>query len=101
MSEYTVVIERSEHNFGAWVPDLDGCVATGVTLDEVTTNIREAIEFHLEGMLLNGEAVPPPSSSIVTTNGPPRGARLSSTTIFVLGGLNDTALSMTLRNTWP
>lgn len=67
MSEYTVVIERSEHNFGAWVPDLDGCVATGVTLDEVTTNIREAIEFHLEGMLLNGEAVPPPSSSIVTT----------------------------------
>ncbi len=67
MSEYTVVIERSDHNFGAWVPDLDGCVATGVSLEEVTANIRDAIEFHIEGMLLNGEVVPLPSSSIVTT----------------------------------
>ena len=67
MSEYTVVIEQSEHNYGAWVPDLDGCVATGSTLEEVTANIREAIEFHIEGMLLHGETVPPPSSSIVTT----------------------------------
>ena len=67
MSEYTVVIEKSEHNFGAWVPDLDGCIATGATLDEVTANIREAIEFHIEGMLLHGEVVPSPSSSIVTT----------------------------------
>ena len=67
MSEYTVVIEKSEHNLGAWVPDLDGCIATGATLDEVTANIREAIEFHIEGMLLHGDVVPPPSSSIVTT----------------------------------
>ena len=47
-----------DHNFGAWVPALDGCVATGSTLEEVTTNIREAIEFHIEGMLLAGESVP-------------------------------------------
>lgn len=67
MSEYTVVIERSDHNYGAWVPDLDGCVATGATLDEVKVHIREAIEFHIEGMLLNGEDVPSPSSLIVTT----------------------------------
>ena len=67
MSEYTVVIERSDHNYGAWVPALDGCVATGSTLEEVTTNIREAIEFHIEGMVLAGEAVPVPSSAIVTT----------------------------------
>ena len=67
MNEYTVVIERSDHNYGAWVPDLDGCVATGATLDEVKVHIREAIEFHIEGMLLNGEDVPSPSQSIVTT----------------------------------
>jgi predicted RNase H-like HicB family nuclease len=65
VAEYTVVIEKSEHNYGAWVPDLDGCVATAATLEEVTENIRGAIEFHIEGMLLHGE-VPPPSHSIVT-----------------------------------
>jgi len=67
VSEYTVVIEKSKHNYGVWVPDLDGCVATGTTIEELTANIREAIEFHVEGMLLHGEVVPPPSSSIVTT----------------------------------
>ena len=67
MSEYTVVIERSDQNCGAWVPDLDGCVATGATLDEVKVHIREAIEFHIEGMLLNGEDVPSPWRAIVTT----------------------------------
>jgi predicted RNase H-like HicB family nuclease len=66
VTEYTVVIEKSEHNYGAWVPDLDGCVATGETLEDVTENIRQAIEFHIEGMLLHGEVVPPPSNSIVT-----------------------------------
>ena len=49
------------------MPALDGCVATGSTLEEVTTNIREAIEFHIEGMVLAGEAVPVPSLAIVTT----------------------------------
>jgi predicted RNase H-like HicB family nuclease len=67
MTEYPVVIEKSDHNDGAWVPDLDGCVATGDSLTEVTMNIREAIEFHIEGIRLRDERIPAPSSSIVTT----------------------------------
>ncbi len=67
MTEYTVVIEKSDHNYGAWVPDVDGCVATGDSLEEVTLNIREAIEFHIEGIRLRGERIRTPSSFIVTT----------------------------------
>jgi hypothetical protein len=44
MTEYAVVIERSPNNYGAWVPDLDGCVSTGKTLEEVKVNITEAID---------------------------------------------------------
>jgi len=50
MTEYAVVIERSPNNFGAWVPDLDGCVSTGKTLEEVKRNIVEAIEMHIESL---------------------------------------------------
>ncbi len=59
---YAVVIERAELNWSAYVPDLPGCVATGQTIDEVTREIREAIEFHLEGMRADGSAIPPPSA---------------------------------------
>ena len=64
--EYTVVIEKSEKKFGAWVPDLPGCVSTGSTIEEATKNIAEAIEFHLESMLLHGEAIPQPTTSVAT-----------------------------------
>ena len=56
---YTVVIEKADNNYSAYVPDLPGCVATGATLDEMKEMIREAIEFHVEGMLLHGETIPP------------------------------------------
>jgi predicted RNase H-like HicB family nuclease len=56
--KYAVVIEKAEKNYSAYVPDLPGCVSVGDTLEEVEQMIREAIEFHLEGMLLDGEAVP-------------------------------------------
>jgi predicted RNase H-like HicB family nuclease len=56
--KYTVVIEKAKKNYSAYVPDLPGCVAVGDTLEEVKQMIREAIEFHLEGMLLDGEPVP-------------------------------------------
>jgi predicted RNase H-like HicB family nuclease len=46
---YAVVIENAGPNFSAYVPDLPGCVATGVTLAETEAAIREAIEFHLDG----------------------------------------------------
>ncbi len=61
MAEYTVIIEKSETNFGAWVPDLEGCVSVGATPEEVEQNIREAIELHLQGMREDGEAIPAPS----------------------------------------
>jgi predicted RNase H-like HicB family nuclease len=62
--KYAVVIEKAQLNYSAYVPDLPGCVATGSTIEEVEKEIREAIEFHIEGMRKDGEAVPQPSSSV-------------------------------------
>jgi predicted RNase H-like HicB family nuclease len=64
MTEYAVVIERSPNNYGAWVPDLDGCVSTGETIEEVKVNIAEAIEMHIESLREHGEAVPPPVARV-------------------------------------
>ena len=61
--EYLVVIERGPSSFGAYVPDLPGCVAVGETRSEVETLIREAIELHIEGLREEGQPVPEPSSS--------------------------------------
>ncbi len=60
---YLVIVEKGPSSYGAHVPDLPGCVAVGETKDEVLTLIREAIEFHLEGMKQDGEPIPPPSST--------------------------------------
>jgi predicted RNase H-like HicB family nuclease len=62
--KYAVVIEKAPSNYSAYVPDLPGCVATGATVEEVEREIREAIEFHIEGMRKDGEIVPPPSSTV-------------------------------------
>ena len=61
---YAVVIEKGEAGFGAYVPDLPGCVAAGASRDEVVKLIQEAIEFHIEGLRQDGEPVPEPTSSI-------------------------------------
>ncbi len=61
MKEYTVILERGEKNWSAYAPDLPGCIATGKTREETLARMREAIEFHIEGMRLNGEAVPEPT----------------------------------------
>ena len=61
---YAVVIERANGNFSAYVPDLPGCVATGATVEETEKSIREAIEFHLDGMRQDGVAIPTPSSLV-------------------------------------
>ena len=60
---YLVVVERGPTSYGAYVPDLPGCIAAGDTRDEVLELIREAIEFHLEGLAHDGEPIPPPASS--------------------------------------
>lgn len=61
---YAVVIEKSESNFSAYVPDLPGCVATGATFEEVEREIRAAIEIHVSGMRQDGTPVPAPSSRV-------------------------------------
>lgn len=61
---YAVVIEKAPSNLSAFVPDLPGCVATGDTMEEIEKNIREAIEFHIDGMRQDGEEVPLPSSAV-------------------------------------
>ena len=59
---YAVVIEKGERNYSAYVPDWPGCVSVGDTLEEAKAEIREAIEFHLEGMRDDGSPIPKPSS---------------------------------------
>jgi predicted RNase H-like HicB family nuclease len=59
---YLVVIEKGPTSWGAHVPDLPGCVAVADTRAEVMTLIREAIDFHIEGLREQGEPVPAPSS---------------------------------------
>ena len=61
---YAVVIEKAEGNYGAYVPDLPGCVATGDTIEQVEREIQEAIEFHIEGLRADGLPIPEPSSRV-------------------------------------
>jgi predicted RNase H-like HicB family nuclease len=61
--DYSVVIEKAPNNYSAYVPDLPGCISTGKTVEETLRNIRDAIEFHIEGMRLHGEAIPVPSTT--------------------------------------
>jgi predicted RNase H-like HicB family nuclease len=62
MSKYLIVIEKTGTGFSAYSPDLDGCVSTGNTRDEVEGNMKEAIEFHLDGLREEGDTIPKPST---------------------------------------
>ena len=61
---YAVIVEEGESSFGAYVPDLPGCVAVAETRNEVLRLIEEAIEFHVDGLRQDGQPIPEPSSSI-------------------------------------
>ena len=61
---YAIVIERTDNNFSAYVPDLPGCVATGATVAETEAAIREAIAFHIEGMQEDGLPIPAAASQV-------------------------------------
>ena len=61
---YAVVFEQTPNNYGAYAPDVRGCVSTGSTWEEIQANIREALAFHIEGMAENGETIPEPRMSI-------------------------------------
>ncbi len=62
--KYLLVIETTATGFSAYSPDLPGCVATGETRAQCVEQMREAIDFHIEGLRAEGETVPPPSSSV-------------------------------------
>jgi predicted RNase H-like HicB family nuclease len=64
MKRYAVVIEKTDTGYGAYVPDLPGCVAAGDTYEETDRFIREAIPFHIEGLRRNGDPVPEPSTRV-------------------------------------
>ena len=67
MKAYAVIYERGgdgQENWGAYVPDLPGCITTGETFEEARRNIREAIELHVEGLQAEGLPVPEPSTEV-------------------------------------
>jgi len=66
MNEYAIVIEDAGANLAAYVPDLPGCIGAADTIEEIEELMRDAIEFHIEGMLLHGEEVPPPTTRVST-----------------------------------
>ena len=61
---YAIVIENAGGNYSAYVPDLPGCVSTGETVLQVEANIRQAINFHLERLKLDGQSIPPATSLV-------------------------------------
>ncbi len=65
MRRYTVIIERGPAGYGAYVPDLPGCVAAAETRGQVEQLIREAIEEHLEFLRASGEPIPEPTSAAI------------------------------------
>ncbi len=62
MKKYLIVIEETETGYSAYSPDLPGCVSSGQSRTEVEKNMREAIEFHLDGLRRDGYKVPEPHS---------------------------------------
>jgi predicted RNase H-like HicB family nuclease len=60
--QYTVIIEKRPTSYGAYVPDLPGCVAVGATREEVEELIKGAIEMHLQGMREDGDPIPEPTT---------------------------------------
>jgi len=64
MKRYGIVIYKANGNYSAHVLDVDGCIATGRTIEETVSNMREALEFHFEGMAEDGEAIPEPAAVV-------------------------------------
>lgn len=58
MLRFLILIEKGKRNYGAYAPDLPGCVATGKTLEEVKANMRSALHMHIEGMIEDQEPIP-------------------------------------------
>jgi len=62
--KYLVIIEKADGNFSVYSPDLPGCVTTGTTIKETLSRMKDAIQFHIEGLKREGLAIPEPSAKI-------------------------------------
>jgi predicted RNase H-like HicB family nuclease len=62
--KYVIILERTDTGYSAYSPDVLGCISTGRTKEETERNIREAIEFHLEGLRAEGLDIPKPASEV-------------------------------------
>jgi predicted RNase H-like HicB family nuclease len=60
---YIIIIEKAKNNFSAYCPDLPGCIAVGDTIEETKQSMREAIAFHIQGMIEDGDPIPQPSDA--------------------------------------
>jgi predicted RNase H-like HicB family nuclease len=60
--KYLVIIEKADGNYSAYSPDLPGCVATGVSIEKTLSQMKDAIQFHIEGLKTEGLDIPEPSS---------------------------------------
>jgi predicted RNase H-like HicB family nuclease len=58
LEPYTVIVEKAEGNYSAYIPELPGCVTTGETIEEIEEMIQEAVAFHLEGLREEGLPIP-------------------------------------------
>jgi predicted RNase H-like HicB family nuclease len=63
MQRYLVIYEKTDNNYSAYSPDIPGCIATGKTRKEVEKNMKEAILFHIDGLIEEGLPYPVPISS--------------------------------------
>jgi predicted RNase H-like HicB family nuclease len=61
-TKFLVIVERGENNYSAYSPDVSGCVATGGSIEATLEEIRNALEFHFEGLVQAGEELPEPKS---------------------------------------
>lgn len=69
MTSYVILIGPTpDGGFGAWAPDLPGCVALGDSYEECVSEMREAVEFHLDGMRCDGTPIPTPSTRATTVD---------------------------------
>ena len=67
--KYAIVIEKVPNsNYSAYAPDVDGCIAAGDSIDEVTRLMQEALTFHFSGMREDGDPIPEPAAEVVYVN---------------------------------
>ncbi len=62
---YLVIYESGPNNLSGFAPDVPGCASTGSSIEDIRKNLREALEIHLEGLILDGQPIPAASTHMV------------------------------------